>query len=51
MKVTISIFYEIWKFRTILKYVNSTPVQAVTNLTYIRQLIGTKFFRMTVYSD
>jgi hypothetical protein len=40
--------YKILKLCAITKCVNSTPVQAVTDLIFIRQLIGTKFFRITV---
>jgi hypothetical protein len=43
--------YKILKLRATLKCVNFPPVQAVTNLTFTRQLIGTKFFEISVHSD
>jgi len=43
--------YKILKLRATLKCVNFPPVQAVTNLTFTWQLIGTKFFRISVHSD
>ena len=44
-------FTKIWIFDATSKCVNFPPVQAVTNLTFTRQLIGMKFCRISVHCD